>query len=81
MTRHRPSGAAARGFTMIELIVVMTLIGLLVSMALPRYLGTLERGREQIIAHDLATMRQAIDRHYGDRGAYPDRLEDLVTRR
>lgn len=75
--RHR----RARGFTMIELIVVMTVIGLLVSMALPRYMGTLDRGRDQIIQHDLATMRQAIDRHYGDRGSYPDRLEDLVTRR
>ncbi len=71
----------SRGFTMIELIVVMTVIGLLVSMALPRYMNSLDRGRDQIVAHDLATMRQAIDRHYGDRGAYPDRLEDLVTRR
>lgn len=66
---------------MIELIVVMTVIGLLVSMALPRYMGALDRGRDQIVQHDLATMREAIDRHYGDRGAYPDRLEDLVTRR
>lgn len=70
-----------RGFTMIELIVVMTVIGLLVSMALPRYLGSLERGRDQIVQHDLATLRAAIDRHYGDRGTYPDSLEDLVTRR
>jgi general secretion pathway protein G len=79
--RPIPSPRRSRGFTMIELIVVMTVIGLLVTMALPRYMGTLDRGRDQIIAHDLATMRQAIDRHYGDRGAYPDRLEDLVTRR
>ncbi len=76
-----PHPRHARGFTMIELIVVMTVIGLLVSMALPRYMNSLDRGRDQIVAHDLATMRQAIDRHYGDRGAYPDRLEDLVTRR
>ena len=45
MTRHRPSGAAARGFTMIELIVVMTLIGLLVSMALPISVITRRAGR------------------------------------
>ena len=80
-TRLSPRPRHARGFTMIELIVVMTVIGLLVSMALPRYMNSLDRGRDQIVAHDLATMRQAIDRHYGDRGAYPDRLEDLVTRR
>ena len=55
---------------MIRLIVVLTVIGLLVSMALPPSMNSLDRGRDQIVAHhghDAAT----IDRHYGDRGAYP----------
>ena len=43
-------------------------------MALPRYMNSLDRGRDQIVAHDPATIRR-IDRHYGDRGI-PDRLED-----
>ncbi len=73
--------ATQRGFTMIELVVVMAVLGLLLSIALPRSLDSLERGREQVLAHNLAQMREAIDRHYGDRGAYPDRLEDLVERR
>lgn len=66
---------------MIELVVVMAVLGLLLSIALPRYIDSLERGREHVLVHNLAQIREAIDRHYGDRGAYPDRLEDLVERR
>jgi len=77
--RHRR--IAARGFTMIELIVVMAVLGLLLSLAVPRYLDALDRGKVQVMAHDLAQIREAIDRYYGDRGAYPERLEDLVTAR
>lgn len=66
---------------MIELIVVMAVLGLLLSIAIPRYLDSLDRGREHVLAHNLAQIREAIDKHYGDRGAYPDRLEDLVERR
>lgn len=70
-----------RGFTMIELVVVMTLLGLLLSIALPRYMAALERGKHQILAHDLAQLREAIDKFHGDRGVFPDRLEELVERR
>ncbi|MEX8498746.1 MAG: type II secretion system protein [Leptothrix ochracea] len=70
-----------RGFTMIELIVVMTVIGLLLSLAMPRYFQALERGKRQIQQQDLALMREAIDKYYGDNARYPDQLEDLVTRR
>ncbi|MGE4050027.1 MAG: type IV pilin protein [Piscinibacter sp.] len=71
----------ARGFTMIELVIVMAMLGLLLSIALPQYMATLERGREQVLQQNLATMREAIDKFYGDRGRYPDQLEDLVTLR
>jgi general secretion pathway protein G len=66
---------------MIELVVVMAVLGLLLSIAVPRYLESLDRGKENVLAHNLAQMREAIDRYYGDRGAYPDQLEDLVERR
>ena len=82
MSPKSPSRRAARrGFTLIELVVVLAVLGLLLSIAVPRYLDSLERGREHVLAHNLAQLREAIDRHYGDRGAYPDRLEDLVERR
>lgn len=74
---HHPT----RGFTMIELVIVMAMLGLLLSLALPQYMATLERGREQVLQSNLATMREAIDKFYGDRGRYPDSLEDLVTQR
>lgn len=66
---------------MIELVVVMAVLGLLLSLAMPRYLDSLERGREHVLNHNLAQMREALDRYYGDRGVYPDRLEELVERR
>jgi general secretion pathway protein G len=70
-----------RGFTMIELVIVMAMLGLLLSIALPQYMAALERGREQVLQQNLATMRDAIDKFYGDRGKYPEKLEDLVTER
>lgn len=66
---------------MIELVIVMAMLGLLLSLALPQYMATLERGREQVLQSNLATMREAIDKFYGDRGRYPDKLDDLVTQR
>jgi general secretion pathway protein G len=72
---------AARGFTLMELVVVMTVIGLLLTLALPRYLDAVDRGKEKVLERNLALMREAIDRYYGDQGRYPDRLEDLVTKR
>lgn len=75
--RHK----CASGFTLIEMIVVMALVGLLMSLAVPQYMATLERGREQVLLQNLSTMREALDKFYADRGRYPDRLEDLVTLR
>lgn len=70
-----------RGFTLMELVVVMTVIGLLLTLALPRYLDAIDRGKEKVLERNLALMREAIDRYYGDQGHYPERLEDLVTKR
>nr|WP_130480918.1 type II secretion system protein [Sphaerotilus mobilis] len=77
----RPTRRSRLGFTLMELVVVMTLIGLLLTVALPRYLDALDRGKEKVLERNLTLMREAIDRHYGDTGKYPDRLEDLVARR
>jgi general secretion pathway protein G len=73
--------ARPRGFTMIELVVVMAVIGLLLSIAVPRYMTALDRGKAQVQQQDLALMREAIDKYYGDNGRYPDALDDLVTKR
>lgn len=70
-----------RGFTLIELLVVLAIIATLLTIALPRYFSSLDRSKEVALKQSLSVMREAIDKHYGDRGEYPDRLEDLVERR
>ena len=68
----------ARGFTLIEMLVVMAALGLLLSIATPRYFEHVERARETVLKHNLAALRQAIDRFHGDRGRYPLELAELV---
>jgi prepilin-type N-terminal cleavage/methylation domain-containing protein len=70
-----------RGFTLIELLVVMSIIAVLLTIAVPRYFKTLERSRETVLRQDLSVMREAIDKHFGDYGQYPDSLAALVERR
>jgi general secretion pathway protein G len=67
------------GFTLIELMVVLTIIALLLTIAVPRYFSSLERSREAVLRQDLSVLRETLNKYYGDKGAYPDVLEDLVT--
>jgi len=69
------------GFTLIELLVVMAVIGLLLSLAAPRYFRSVDLAREAALRQDLAVMRDAIDKHFADTGRYPASLEELATRR
>jgi general secretion pathway protein G len=71
----------ARGFTLIELIVVMAIVALLVSIAAPRYFGSLHKSKETVLRETLAVTRDALDKHYGDTGTYPDSLEILISKR
>ena len=67
-----------RGFTLIELIVVMAIVALLVSIAAPRYFRSIERAREGTLRTSLNVMRDAIDQFDADRGRYPESLDELV---
>lgn len=69
------------GFTLIELIVVMAIIATLLTIALPRYFGSVERSKEVTLRQSLNVMRDAIDKFNADNGRYPDKLEDLVEKR
>lgn len=73
--RHR---SAPGGFTLIELLVVMAIIGTLLAIAVPRYYHSLERARETVLRHDLAILREAIDKYNSDLNKYPEKLTDLV---
>ncbi|MEM5314569.1 type II secretion system protein [Paraburkholderia sp. JHI869] len=68
------------GFTLIELVVVMAIIGLLLTIAVPRYMHSIERGKEQVRQQNVAVMRNAIDQYYGDNGQYPETLDELVAK-
>ncbi|MDE2401309.1 MAG: prepilin-type N-terminal cleavage/methylation domain-containing protein [Burkholderiales bacterium] len=68
------------GFTLIELIVVMAIIALLVSIVAPRYGRTVDKAREASLRTSLNVMRDAIDKYQGDKGRYPDSLDELVQR-
>jgi general secretion pathway protein G len=71
----------ARGFTLVELLVVLSIIALLISIAAPNYFGRAARAEEAVLREDLRIMRDAIDKHYSDAGRYPDSLQELVTKR
>jgi general secretion pathway protein G len=69
----------ARGFTLIEMLIVMTLIVVLASVGLIAYQSSVRRGREAVLKEDLYRMRDAIDQYYADKGKYPTDLNELVT--
>lgn len=69
-----------RGFTLIELLVVMTIISILLTLAVPRYFRTVERSKETVLKHDLAAVRESIDKYYADLGEYPEALPNLVDK-
>ena len=67
------------GFTLIELMVVMSLIVLLASIGLAVYANSVIRAKESVLKEDLFRMRDAIDQYYADKGKYPGSLQDLVS--
>jgi len=74
-SRHR-SGA---GFTLIELMIVMSLIVILASIGLTLYSSSVTRAKESVLKEDLFRMRDAIDQYYADKGKYPVTLDSLVS--
>ena len=67
------------GFTIIELMVVMSLIVVLATIGLAQYRTSVVRAKEAVLKEDLFRMRDAIDQYYADKNKYPPALEDLVT--
>jgi general secretion pathway protein G len=67
------------GFTLIELLVVMAIIATLLTLAVPRYFGSLDRSKEAVLKEDLYQLRDAIGKYYGDKGKYPESLDALAT--
>ncbi len=73
--RHRQQ----RGFTLIEMIIVISIVMILTGIAAPIYAAHLQRAREAVLKEDLYTMRNAIDQYTMDKNKAPQTLDDLVT--
>jgi len=70
---------SSAGFTLLELLVVMTIIGILAAIAVPALKNSPQRAREATLKEDLFAMRSVIDQYHGDKGNYPADLATLVT--
>jgi len=75
--RHRETGPQ-QGFTLLELMIVMIIIGVLAAIAVPAYLQSVRKAKEAVLKEDLHTMRSAIDSYTVDKEKAPQTLDDLV---
>ena len=67
------------GFTLIELMIVLAIMGVLLTIAQPNLKRSITRAREAVLKEDLYQIRDAIDQYYADNGRYPDDLADLIN--
>lgn len=74
----RPDRRGERGFTLLELIVVVAVVGILAAIALPNFMNTPPRAKEAVLKTNLHTLRTVIDQYYADQGTYPPSLDALV---
>ena len=74
----RAAGRAA-GFTLVELLIVISLISILAAMGIVQYKNSVVSAKESVLRTDLFRMRDAIDQYYADKGKYPSTLDALVS--
>jgi|SRR5665213_308421 len=79
LSRRRLKRDGSRGFTMIELMVVIAIILVLIAMAAGRYERSVTRAKEAVLKQDLQTMRSAIQQYTLDKQQAPQSLDDLVS--
>lgn len=81
MQNGKQQHMVSQGFTLVELLVVLSILALLLTLAYPKYFSSVERAQEAALKQTLNTLREGIDKYYGDNGKYPDSLEELVEKK
>ena len=76
--RRCDSERRCQGFTLIEVLVVMTIIVVLAAISMARYENSVTRASEAVLKSDLFQMREALDQYYADKNKYPTSLDMLV---
>ena len=71
--------AGANGFTLVELMIVVSIVGILATLAVPSYQSSVMKARETVLRQDLFTLRELLDHHRADKGKYPSSLDGLVV--
>lgn len=83
MARYIPSGKGrlrrTLGFTLIELMIVMAIISIILSIAVPMYQKAILRSKESVLRNNLFTLRTVVDEYTYDKQKAPQSLQDLVT--
>jgi general secretion pathway protein G len=79
ITKSRRSRSRQSGFTLVELMIVISIIAILLAIAVPNYRGSLRHANESVLKQDLFTLRSAIDGYTMDKAKAPQSLDELVS--
>ncbi len=79
MPRRGAEGAKAGGFTLMELLIVITIIVVLAGIAISMHATSVRRAKEAVLRENVFRLRDSLDQYYADKGSYPPDLATLVT--